>query len=73
VQQNPWFPSVWTNTAPAAWLALCWPTLAGLDALANAGLAAAATAAAATAAAAVTRIGILTKTPHAWGFGVSPL
>ena len=54
--------SVCTNTAPA-----------GLDALANAGLAAAAMAAAATAAAAATRIGVLTETPHAWGFGVSPL
>jgi hypothetical protein len=42
---------------------------AGLDALAKAGVATVT----AAAAAAVTRIAVLTKTPHAWGFGVSPL
>jgi len=53
--------SVCTNTA---WSAD--PALAGLDALAKAGLAAVAMAAAAMAAAAATRIGVLTETPHAW-------
>jgi hypothetical protein len=60
--------SVCTNTTCPAW-----PAPAGLDALANAGVAAVATAAAATAATAVTRIAVLTETPHAWEFGVSPL
>jgi hypothetical protein len=59
--------SVCTNTA---WPASLAP--AGLDALAKAGMATVATAAAATAAAAVTRIAVLTETPHAWGFGVEP-
>jgi len=58
--------SVCTNTAP--------PGLAGLDAVAKAGVAAVATAAAATAVTAATRIDFLTGTPRTMGdFAVSPL